>query len=245
MREPDHNKPCLRELVGSAVNSSRLTLEEWPERALDRVAALGAASLAVHLGADVQGVPIAGARALVYGAELDPRDVLAGELIPVLWHIRYGAQFGMVPTAINLFADWIAYRPAFSEYVGEEHSGIRRRFAERVVHEWLSDRCVSCGGSGKHQRSQTGSWLRPTGTMQRNATFRPCDACHGSRRSPVRHPERMKALELTRDQYEQQRWPQRFNAAMTWLSEMLPTRIVRALTEQLERRKRLYALRAR
>lgn len=231
-------KRCIRELVGIAVNTSSLESEEGHERAVERIAALGAAALAVRLGADVQGVPIAGARALVYGTELDPRDVLAGELVPVLWHIRYGRQFDLVPQAVHLFALWIAHRPAFTEYAGDEHAGLRRLFSERAMHEWLSDRCVSCGGSGKHQRSPTGRWIRPSGSMQRNATYRPCDACNGTRRSPVRHPERVKALGLTRAQYDDGRWPQRFTAALGWLNEFLPQRIVRSLTTQLERRKR-------
>lgn len=232
---------CIRELIGIAVNTGSLKGEENQERAVERVAALGASSLEISLGVDIERVPIAGARSLVYGTARDPRDVLAGELIPALWHIRYGGQYDLVPQAVGLFARWIAYRPAFSAQAGEEHLALRYAFAGRAVHEWLSDRCASCGGSRKQQRSPTGRWIKPLGSMQRNATFRPCTACSGSGRAPVRHPERMKALGLVREHYEEQRWPQRFNAAMTWLSEMLPSRIVRSLTGQLERRKKLYA----
>jgi hypothetical protein len=231
-------KPCIRELVGGAVNASHLTLDGRQERALDRVAALGAAALAVRLGADVEDVPIAAAKPLVYGSEPDVRDVLAGELVPILWHIRYGAQLDLVPKAVGLFAMWVGHRPAFAAYVGDEHLSLRTAFSERSLHEWLSDRCATCGGSKKQQRSSTGRWIKPLGSMQRNATFRPCVACSGSGRAPIRHPERMKALGLTRQQYEEQRWPQRFNAACTWLGELLPSRIVRALTAELERRKR-------
>lgn len=230
-------KPCIRELIGTAVNASRLEVRAGHESPLERIAALGAAGLAVRYGADIEDVPIAAAKPLVYGTEPDPRDVLAGDLVPMLFHIRYGDQHGMVPKAIELFARWIAYRPAFAQYQGEAQR-LLGSFAERVLHEWLSDRCTSCGGSGKHQRSQSGKWLKPWGSMQRNATFRPCGACNGSRRATVRHPERMRALGLTREQYEEQRWPQRFNAALWWLGKLLPQRIIRALTAELERRKR-------
>jgi hypothetical protein len=44
----EDKKPDIRELVGIAVNTSVLTMKEGQERALDRIAALGAAGLAVH-----------------------------------------------------------------------------------------------------------------------------------------------------------------------------------------------------
>jgi hypothetical protein len=48
-------KPDIRELVGIAVNTSALDSSELHERAVDRVAALGAAALEVSLGADLAG----------------------------------------------------------------------------------------------------------------------------------------------------------------------------------------------
>lgn len=239
MSEKD-KRADLREQIGVSVNASTLTmLRSNQETPLTRIAALGAAALAVKLGADVENVPIGGSRAIVYGAPLDPRDVLIAELAPALWHIRYGGQYEAVPRAIELFAQWIAYRNLFSQYSKAEHEQLRLAFSARVMHEWLSDRCNYCGGSKKQERSKTGQWLKPRGSMQRNATFRPCTACSGSGRAAICHPERMKALGLTREQYEQQRWQQRFNAATTWMGLLVPSRIVRSLTVQLERGKTL------
>jgi hypothetical protein len=48
----------------------------------------------------------------------------------------------------------------------------------------------------------------------------------------------MKALGLTREQYDAGRWDQRFSAGLTWLNELLPRRLNRPLTAELERRKR-------
>jgi hypothetical protein len=45
------------ELVGIAVNASSLDSQPGRERALDRVAGLGMASLAVRLGADIEDCP--------------------------------------------------------------------------------------------------------------------------------------------------------------------------------------------
>lgn len=231
-------KRDLRELMGISVNASTLTLQRaHQETPLTRIAAMGAAALAVHHSADIQKVPIAGAASLVYGKPLDPRDVLAGELVPMLWHIRYGRQHDLVPKAVALFAAWIAYRAHFAEYAQPEHQALRLAFSARAMHEWLSDKCPVCGGTKKQERSRSGRWVRPRGSMQRNATFRPCVACSGTGRASIRHPERMKDLGLTREQYEGQHWQQRFNAGLKWLTELLPSRLMRSLTSQLERRK--------
>lgn len=229
----------LREQIGVSVNASVLVTVPRKRRTdeatsaethLDRVAALGMATLSVQTGAARDGVPVAANR----DRPLDPQNVLAGELSALLWHIRYGGQNGFLPRAIPYLAEWMSYRPRLA--------GVERRLvnalAERAMHEWLSDRCPACGGSGKLERSRTGAWIRPRGSMQRNATFRTCQACSGSRRSPVRHPERMKALGLTREQYEAARWPQHFNAALAWLGKLVAPLIHRALTAELERRKK-------
>lgn len=232
-------KPDLREQLGVAMNASALAMQRSnQETPLTRIAALGAAALTVQLSADVENVPIGGSRSVVYGAPLDERDVLVAELAPLLWHIRYGGQTGGIPRAIELFAKWITYRSLFAKHAGLEHEVLRLAFSSRCMHEWLSDKCGYCGGSRKQERSRSGQWLRPRGSMQRNATFRPCTACSGSGRAAIRHPERMKVLGLTREQYEEQRWQQRFNAAMTWLGLLVPSRLVRSLTAQLERGKR-------
>lgn len=235
-------RPDLRELVGIAVNSSQLSTRSDGETPLTRIAAVGAASLAVQVSADLDDVPIAASLAVAYGAPMDPRDVLAGELSPMLWHIRYGGQFDLVPRAIELFSQWIAGKRIFEDFAGAEHQAVRHAFAARAVHEWLSDRCTYCAGSKKQERSKTGQWIKPRGSMQRNATFRPCVACSGSGRAAVSHPERIKAMKpalvLTREDYEGQRWMQRFNAAQAWLQQLLPNRLLKALTAELERRTR-------
>jgi hypothetical protein len=93
-------KPDIRELVGIAVNTSALKLKEGQEAARSsRGARRGDAGRAPRRGRD--DVPIAGCRHVVYGEELDARDVMAGELGPMLWHIRYGGQHGLVPKAIR------------------------------------------------------------------------------------------------------------------------------------------------
>ncbi len=109
-------------------------------------------------------------------------------------------------------------------------------FATQALHEWLSDRCQACGGTGKLERTRGGAWVRPRGAMQRNAVFRVCTACDGSRREPPRHAERRRRLGLTATVYEEQAWPAHFRAALDWLSHSLAPRVRRPLARELERR---------
>ena len=232
-------KPGIRELVGIAVNKSNLTFRA-AEGPLDRVAAIGAATLAVRLGADRQDVPIATAYAgmKLNGTPIDERDALHGELAADLLHIFEGQQLERLPTAVTLFSAWIVHRRLFAEYAGAEHAGLRRAFSERALHEWLSWRCEACGGTGKQEMLRNGALVRPRGMMQRNQMLRHCKHCGGRGRKASSPPQRMKALGLTREQYDEGRWDQRFSAAMTWLSELLPRRLTGPLTAELERRKR-------
>jgi hypothetical protein len=159
---------------------------------------------------------------------------MAAELGSMLWHIRYGGQHGLVTRAIPIYARWLQGRRAFEQC---KDAPLIERFAGRALHEWLSDRCAPCGGSGKLERTRAGGWIRPRGSMQRNAVFRVCSACNGTRRASVSHTERVRWLGLTHELYEGERWGQRFNAALAWLS-VHAARIQRPLTAELERRKR-------
>jgi hypothetical protein len=245
MTEPIR-RPDIRELVGIAVNSSHLKLRPNVETALDRVGALGAATLAVQNGAARADLPIGAMAPDLRRRSIDFRkqmlrpiepekdqDILAGELAAVLWHIRYGCQFDAVPKAAALFARWMGN---LHRMAGIEPARLEK-FAQRVMHEWLSDRCAACAGSRKQERTRAGNWVRPRGAMQRNAIFRPCRACNGSGRSLPCHPERMKLLGLTREQYDAAHWMHLFSAAHAWLGRSI-WYLARPLTAELERRKR-------
>lgn len=231
-------RPTVRELVGVAVNTSALKFRSTSESPLDRVAALGASTLGVRLGVDREDLPIAASRQRAYGTEIDVRDALHAELAAELLHLYEGQQLERLPSAINLFARWLMQRRLFAEYLGDEHQALRHAFAERALHEWLSPHCIACRGSKKQQRSRSGQWLAPAGNMQRNAIFRSCSACNGSGAQASSPPQRMKALGLTREQYDTGRWDQKFSAARIWLGDVLRKRITRVLTAELERRKR-------
>lgn len=242
-------KADIREQVGIALNTSALVTRSG-ETDLDRVAALGAAALEVSLGADLAGVPIAAAAAEVYRrsadmrdvmldpGDIDPGDRLAGELGPLLWHIRYGGQLEPLPQAIHLYAQWLQGRGLFLAYSKPEHLAFVQKFSTAVLHEWLSDMCQPCGGSGKLERTRSGAWIRPRGSMQRNATFGVCASCKGTGRARPSHGARARWIGVTHAKYESDRWEQRFAAALMWLNKFHARRMHRPLTAQLERYKK-------
>lgn len=246
MAEPVR-KPDIRELYGAAVNASALTMAEGRETPLDRVAAMGAAQLAVASGAARQGLTVAavqpevekraraGRPGIATSLSLRERDALEAELSGSLWHLRYGEQISMVPMVATLFATWLCRLDRFKD----QPAPLMHKFATRALDEWLSGKCQKCGGSKKNERSKlTGSLIKPTGSGARNAVFEPCNECHGSGRALPSHPLRMRLLGLTREQYEGGMWFAHFKAAQAWLSKHLSPRVHRPLTAQLERRKR-------
>ena len=241
----------LQELVGVSVNSSSLRMEARSpggETSLQHVAALGMAVLHVQHGADRAGPRGRGAPiAELIGAPKHapaPVDQVSGELAGVLMHLREGGQHELLGQAITLFAGYIIMRARFGAdgFLGtmsaEDRRSLITRFAERVLHEWLSDRCIACGGTGKLERALSGTWVRPQGRMQRNATFRVCTTCQGSRRAVPSHTARRMALGIEIAQYEEQHWAQHFSAAHTWLTDAIARRLNRPLTVQLERSKK-------
>ena len=237
--EDTHLKPDLRELVGVAVNSSSLVMRARGEGDLDRVAGLGAATLAVQLGADRRhGGSIAQAAAQPSTPAAVARDRLAGDLGAHLWHIRYGRQHEHVPRAIALFAEWMMDRPQFADIEPPARRLVLDLFAPIAIHEWLSDRCVSCRGTGKLERTRGGGLISPRGTMQRNARFAPCRGCGGNGKARPNHKTRARAMGIPREWYFDQRWPARFIVAFLWLTH-LGGRLSHPLTMQLERRKKL------
>lgn len=225
-------RPDIREQLGVAVNATNLRTEArqpGAETAVLKVAALGAATLTVQLNADRDAVPLAANRE----RQLDPKHVLAGELGSLLWHIRYGGQHGLVPRAIKLFTAWLDYRGRFEQV--PDRARVLPLFAARVMHEYLSDKCIACGGTGKLEMTRTGTLIRPRGAMQRNAVFRPCKACGGNGHQAISETLRRKALSLTHQQYDEQGWARHFPAAQMWLKQCA-TRVRHPLTIQLERR---------
>jgi hypothetical protein len=247
-------RPDIGELIGVAVNSSRLDASPLCERAVDRIAGLGAAALEVSVGADLARLPIAAMAGDVYRDSvgmrevmLDPgtpdvRDQIAGELGPLLMHIFYGGQLGKLADASLLYARWLQTRRLFFSRVGPEHEPLLQRFARRVLYERIYNRCEFCGGTGRMEITRTGTLIRPRGNMMRNARFTTCrtkagGGCHGTGHARPSHTVRTRLLEIDHATYEAERWAQRFNAAHAWLEFYFLARVKKALTRQLERSK--------
>jgi hypothetical protein len=177
------------------------------------------------MGADRRDLPIGAVR----GAASNDEDLIVADLASALWHIRYGAQLDAVPYAVALFATWMSGRSRFTKLTPMQRITLLPK---------LSDRCVPCGGSGKQQRTVNGSWVKPVGSMQRNAVFRTCASCHGSKRRMQSDGERMRCLGLTREAYDKGRWGAAVRAGVAWADRLIAARLHAPLTAELERRKR-------
>lgn len=221
----------LEEQIGIAMNSSNLA-DRSAESAVERIAAFGAATLHLRSGASEAGLPISSFSGSPRQPEQAARDVVHGELAAALWHLDFGRQSAQLEQAVTLLAEWVKRRHRMQDV----DPALLRPFAARVLHELLSPMCVRCGGSGKLERSRTGQWIRPRGSMQRNATFAVCPGCHGSRRQPASVAERRRALGIDRERYEAERWDRRFEAARRWCAWVIAPTLRNPLTVQLERR---------
>ena len=236
MTKPERRS--VQEQVGRSMNASVLrTTGRSPdvETPLMQVAGFGAARLHVALGVDRSNVPLQEAAA----RPADPRDQVAAELISLLWHIKYGDQRGQLAGAIRLFAQWMGMKARFSTYA--DRDVLLPRLAARALHEWLSDRCPRCGGTGRLEVTKEGNLIRGSGSMARNARFTQCGGrmgCGGTGRPVPSQTARRLALQLDIKRYDAERWDTHFQAAMTWLSMHLAARATKPLTAQLERSKK-------
>ena len=237
----------LREQIGVALNTSSLTLRPNVETGLERIAALGAAALAIESGADRARLSIAamqpevvtrsaGMRALMQSPPpmRDPQDAIVAVLAPMLWHLEAGGQDELMDEAVKRLGEWCAHRPRF----GDLTEAGRELVARCVLVEWLAPHCRTCKGSGKQQRSRIGQWLTPEGSMQRNAVFRPCRACNGSGRIFRGSTERAQAMGMSRATFEAGQWGERVRVCWYWIRQFILTRPHRPLTVQLERRRK-------
>lgn len=230
-------RATLPEQLGRAVNSSHLEHRSTHETAVDRVGSLGAAALHIHHGSDHRREPVA-ASVSRPGHQVKPEDALAAELGSLLVHIRYGRQHGQIPRAVQTFALWMSFRGRFSKIEGAVE--VLPKLAERALHEFLSDRCPRCGGTGRVEVLGDGTLVRGTGRMARNAKFQACpqrDGCGGTGRPVPSHTQRRVALGLTPERYDAEGWGASVQAAIAWLGKM-QGRINRPLTVQLERSKK-------
>lgn len=226
----------VHERLGSSLNASVLRTEGRSpnvETPLTHVAALGAAALHIHHGVTRKDAELA---AVVAAPEHkpDPRDVVAAHLASALVHVRYARQYAGLPNTVGLFAQWMGFKVRFK--VIEDRAVLLPRLSARVLHEWLSDRCGRCGGSGRLEVTGSGILVRGQGRMQRNAQFRACpvhQGCGGTGRPPISHTGRRLALEISRERYDVERWGAHCSAALAWLDSEI-WRLAKPLTAQLE-----------
>lgn len=225
-------RATIEEKMGVAVNSGRLE-HRTGETPITRVGALGAAALHIHHGADRARVPVAVQLARPAHAP-DPQDALAAELASLIVHIRFGRQHDQVPRAVRVFAAYMGFRGRFAGIA--DAAELLPRLAARALHEYLSDHCPRCGGTGRLEQTSNGTLVRGTGRMARNAIFRTCpqhSGCGGSGKPTPSHTARRVALGISIERYDAERWGSHVAAAIAWLQRM-QYRVKSPLTVQLK-----------
>lgn len=218
--------PGIQEQVGAAVNASVLTFKEGHERPIDRIAALGGAARTIALNRDSEQMP-------------NPvqTDRLASRLAPLLWRLKFGgdATRETAIDAVHCFSGWMGHQRYWRNDRGNVTAQQLQLFAARVICEWLSDKCIACGGTGLQELLRNGMTRRPRRFGDPGVRHVRCRACHGSRAACVHANARAQALEISFADYKAH-WPRRFDLASSWLRG-IANRLKKPLQSELERGK--------
>lgn len=206
---------CMREIVAACVNAPDLSPGG---RAVDVLGALGAATHNRYFDASAG---IVKARLTPQGtAEINPRRRMAS----LLERAKYGMDRSSVQPAIYLFVDWLRLRSEYARWGFDGADTLIVRFSERVLLEWLHDRCAQCGGGGQ---------VAIGAAVGRNTRTKTCSLCHGEGSARVDHTGRAQKLGISRAIYEKH-WPDRFAQAHGWLQAIEESNIT-PLRSQLQR----------
>jgi hypothetical protein len=187
--------PDLRERIAAAVN------DDGP---LDDIAALGAAQLVLPHQATLEPV--------------SPKWNPYRRLSSLLWRLKFGDDRRSAgPEASALFA-WILRRhPMFKGYGCVPECTTLRRFAGRVISEWVMDRCPDCGGTSLKNPEKGDEIARNAFRTKRCET---CQQHPGLAR--IDHNARMRAIEWPERAYRNY-WGRRFDWAHALLREIEPS----------------------
>jgi hypothetical protein len=248
-----YSRPDIRELVGVAMSASVLAIDpNRGETALLRVAAVGGAANRIALNLDkpaqvtlasglVFSQPlIAGvardsktARVLIGSQPPGDRSRLEAELAPLLWRMKYGrdATAKTALDSIRLFATWLAGTTTWRESPVEANQA--RRFAARVLHEWIADKCPACAGTGLQELLRNGMTRKPRRYGDPAVRHVKCRGCHGATRPAPDMMARARALEISLSDYRAH-WATRMERAGMQLVA-ISRRLKKPLQSELER----------
>jgi hypothetical protein len=202
----DEAPPDLREMVGVAVTACHGT-----ESALSRVAALGAATLALPDGPLLEPAP----------ASWHKDRRLSG----VLWRIR-GRDRPARREAAILLARRLRRHHLFKNFCAADEMLLN--FSWVVVIEWEHDRCSACGGTMLVNPD-------PDATARNVHRTKRCEVCQRHPgRAKIDHAARASALKVSREVYDKH-WAHRFDRAHALLVGIEP-KIESPLRKQSSRR---------
>ena len=197
MTTVDEERATIFEQVGTACNAGKLRLDPLRVSAIDLVAAFGFAA-----------------------ARMARRNAIEGELVPLLLRAKFSRDIQAEIRAVPLFAAWLCARPRLGIPTGADQVGLITVFAQRLIYEWINDRCRGCNGSGLQERIGRGGRRAPKLYIRNNMRLLPCAACRGSGYARDNRRARAIALNCTPLVYRQEQWANRFANGRSWLAEL-------------------------
>ena len=199
-------RATIFEQVGTACNAGKLRLDPLRVSAIDLVAAIGFAA-----------------------ARMARRNAIEGELVPLLLRAKFSSDTQAEIRALPLFAAWLCARARLAIPITDprlpapwvaEQLALTTVFAQRLIYEWINDRCRGCNGSGLQERIGKGGRRAPKLYIRNNMRLLPCAACRGSGYARDNHRARAIALHCTPLVYRQDEWANRFANGRSWLAEL-------------------------
>jgi hypothetical protein len=193
----------------------------------DHVGAMGLAALKIERGEDRRQPALPWQRRV---------DWLEARLVPLLWQARFGANVQALTEALPFVAAWLAEKPRYRLSLESDElvELLTPPLAERLVQEWLSDRCEACRGSGLQELVGRGGRRAPRHYSSTKVRLVSCQRCWGNGWAAPDHRARAVHFCLTRRCYFSLRLPKLF--AISLLLQRLVARANGPLRRSLGRR---------
>ena len=222
-------RPNTEEVYGTAIapaTAARSVFRNHPRPSVARtvpsvgeqrehVGARGLAALKIERGEDRRQAALAWQRR---------KDWLEARLVPLLWQARYGANTQALRDALPLVAAWLADKPRYRSGLGgdaELVELITPPFVERLVLEWLCDRCEACRGSGLQELVGRGGRRAPRQNGSTQVRLDSCQRCWGNGWAKPDHRARATHLCLTTRCYFKLELPKLFALGLVWLRSLI------------------------
>jgi hypothetical protein len=151
-------------------------------------------------------------------------DWLEARLVPLLWQARFGANAQAIRDSLPLLAAWVAGRPRYRAGLSNNDELVELLtppFIERLVYEWLGDRCEACRGSGLQELVGRGGRRAPRQYGSTRVRLVSCKRCWGTGWARPDHAARAAHFCITKRCYFALGGPKLFALGHHWLQRLV------------------------